>query len=82
MKAGGKPQPFERFFRSQVNGSVVLMICTVAALAWANSPWADSYFHLLHTYIGVSGGDATFKLTLHHWINDGLMVIFFFVVGL
>ena len=49
---------------------------------WANSPWAGAYDDLLHTYIGVSWGDAVFKLSLHHWINDGLMVIFFFVVGL
>ena len=52
------------------------------ALAWANSPWAASYFELQHTYIGVSWGDASFKLSLQHWINDGLMVVFFFVVGL
>ncbi len=56
--------------------------CTILALAWANSPWADTYFDLLHTYIGVSWGDASFKLSLVHWINDGLMVVFFFVVGL
>jgi NhaA family Na+:H+ antiporter len=73
---------FEWFVRSEVTGSVLLLACTVIALVWANSPWADSYFDLLHTYIGVSWGDATFKLSLHHWINDGLMVVFFFVVGL
>jgi NhaA family Na+:H+ antiporter len=73
---------FEWFVHSEVMGSLLLLACTVIALAWANSPWADSYFDLLHTYIGVSWGDASFKLSLHHWINDGLMVIFFFVVGL
>jgi NhaA family Na+:H+ antiporter len=78
----GVTEAFERFFHSQVNGSVVLMVCTVAALAWANSPWAESYFDLLHTYIGVSWGDGVFKLSLQHWVNDALMVIFFFVVGL
>jgi NhaA family Na+:H+ antiporter len=84
-KTSGTPgvtEAFERFFHSQVNGSVVLMVCTVAALAWANSPWAESYFDLLHTYIGVSWGEGTFKLSLQHWVNDALMVIFFFVVGL
>ncbi len=54
----------------------------MAALVWANSPWAGSYVELLHTYVGVSWGDAAFKLSLHHWINDGLMVVFFFVIGL
>ncbi len=73
---------FEWFVQSEVSGSILLLACTVLALFWANSPWADSYFDLLHTYIGVSWGDATFKLSLQHWINDGLMVIFFFVVGL
>jgi NhaA family Na+:H+ antiporter len=78
----GVTEAFERFFHSQVNGSVVLMVCTIAALAWANSPWGESYFDLLHTYIGVSWGDGAFKLSLQHWVNDALMVVFFFVVGL
>jgi Na+:H+ antiporter, NhaA family len=72
----------EWFIHSEVTGSVLLLACTLLALAWANSPWADSYFHLLHTPIGVSWGAASFKLSLHHWINDGLMAVFFFVVGL
>ena len=49
---------------------------------WANSPWAETYSHILHTKIGISWGDATYALSVHYWINDGLMVIFFFVVGL
>jgi len=73
---------FEWFVHSEVIGSILLLACTVIALVWANSPWAGVYDDLLHTYIGVSWGEATFKLNLHHWINDGLMVIFFFVVGL
>ncbi len=73
---------FEWFVRSEVAGSLLLLACTVAALVWANSRWAEIYDHLLHTTIGVSWGAAAFKLTLHHWVNDGLMVVFFFVVGL
>jgi NhaA family Na+:H+ antiporter len=73
---------FEWFVHSEVTGSILLLACTVIALVWANSPWAESYVDLLHTYVGVSWGDAAFKLSLHHWINDGLMVVFFFVVGL
>jgi len=73
---------FEWFVHSEVTGSILLLACTVGALVWANSPWAGTYNDLLHTYIGISWGDASFKLSLHHWINDGLMVIFFFVVGL
>ncbi|MCP4897793.1 MAG: Na+/H+ antiporter NhaA [bacterium] len=73
---------FSWFVHSEVAGSVLLLACTIVALVWANSPWADVYDNLLHTYVGVSWGDTAFKLSLHHWINDGLMVIFFFVVGL
>ena len=73
---------FEWFLHSEVAGSVILLACTVLALVWANSPWADTYTHILHTKIGVSWGDATYALSVHYWINDALMVIFFFVVGL
>lgn len=73
---------FEWFVRSEVAGSVLLLICTLVALAWANSPWSDVYEHLLHAKIGLSWSDQAFQLTVHHWINDGLMVVFFFVVGL
>lgn len=73
---------FEWFVHSEVTGSILLLACTITALVWANSPWAGVYDDLLHTYIGVGWGDSIFKLSLHHWINDGLMVVFFFVVGL
>ena len=73
---------FQKFFQSEVSGSIVLLACTIVALAWANSPWAADYFRLAHTKIGLSWGDASFKLSLQHWVNDALMVIFFFVVGL
>jgi len=73
---------FEWFVHSEVTGSILLLACTLIALVWANSPWAESYVELLHTYVGVSWGDAVFKLSLLHWINDGLMVVFFFVIGL
>jgi NhaA family Na+:H+ antiporter len=59
------------------------MICTVIALAWANSPWSDSYHHLWHTHLVINLGNIlNLDYTIHHWINDGLMVIFFFTVGL
>jgi len=73
---------FQRFVHSEVAGSVLLMLCAVTALAWANSGWSESYFALAKTYIGVSWGGATFALSLQHWVNDLLMVVFFFVVGL
>jgi NhaA family Na+:H+ antiporter len=73
---------FQEFFHSEVSGSIVLLVFAIAALIWSNSPWAATYFELEHTYIGVSWGDEVFKLSLGHWIGDGLMVLFFFVVGL
>jgi NhaA family Na+:H+ antiporter len=73
---------FEWFVHSEVVGSLLLLACTVVALVLANSPLAGVYDQILHTKAGVSLGDASLKLTLHHWVNDGLMVIFFFVVGL
>ena len=73
---------FQRFLHSEVAGSVVLLACTILALIWANSPAAESYEELTHTYVGISWGDHGFKLSLQHWINDLLMAVFFFVVGL
>ena len=73
---------FFDFVHSEVASSVVLLACTVVALVWANSPWAETYFHLLHMELGLTFGEWSFALSLHHWINDGLMVVFFFVVGL
>ncbi|MCA9436968.1 MAG: Na+/H+ antiporter NhaA [Candidatus Omnitrophica bacterium] len=73
---------FRRFFHSEVAGSVVLLACTLAALYFANSSHSETYFEILHTKVGVSWGESAFKLTFHHWVNDFLMVLFFFVVGL
>jgi len=73
---------FARFFRSEAAGSVLLLAATLAALAWANSPWADLYDRLLHARLGISWGGSVHALSLHHWVNDGLMALFFFVVGL
>jgi len=73
---------FQRFFHWEAAGSIVLLVTTILALAWANSPWSDSYFRLIKTYLGISIGDESFKMSLQHWVNDALMVVFFFVVGL
>lgn len=73
---------FQRFFHWEAAGSLVLLATAIIALVWANSQWADSYFKLIKTYLGISLGEHTFKLSLQHWVNDALMVVFFFVVGL
>ncbi|MFZ1279388.1 MAG: Na+/H+ antiporter NhaA [Ignavibacteriaceae bacterium] len=74
--------PIQEFLHQQASGGILLIIATVIALAWANSPFAESYHHLWHTYIKIDVGGVGLNYSLHHWINDGLMVIFFFVVGL
>ncbi len=73
---------FQRFSKSSSAGGILLILVTVLAMIWANSPYADSYFSLWHTTFTI--GFDGFELSKHlsHWINDGLMAIFFFVVGL
>jgi Na+:H+ antiporter, NhaA family len=73
---------FARFVHSQSFGSALLLASTVVALALANSRWSEIYFGFLGTKVGLSWGDARFALSVQHWINDLLMVVFFFVVGL
>ncbi|HLV21191.1 MAG TPA: Na+/H+ antiporter NhaA [Polyangiaceae bacterium] len=75
-------RPLERFMHVQAASGLVLMIMAVVAMIWANSPFQHSYHALWHTPITVGFGSAVFEQSLHFWINDGLMVIFFFVVGL
>ena len=71
----------ERFVRSETSGSVLLFGATVVALVWANSPWSASYFALWKLPLKI-GRRPLFSMDLHHWIDDGLMVLFFLVVGL
>ncbi len=71
-----------RFFASEATGSILLLICTLIALIWANSAWSSAYFHILEAKIGFTWKESRFALSFGHWINDGLMALFFFVVGL
>ena len=74
--------PIQEFLHKEASGGILLIACTIVALIWANSPFADSYHHLWHTYLSIDLGGLGLKYSIHHWINDGLMVVFFFVVGL
>jgi len=83
----GAPAPgargvFQRFFHSEASGSILLLLATAVALAWANSPWAGLYQRMLHVKLGVTIGTWAFSMSAAHWVNDGLMALFFFVVGL
>lgn len=74
--------PLSRFLQTEALGGTVLLIATLAAMAWANSPWSDSYEKVWNTRMAVGLGDFMLNKPLILWINDGLMAIFFFVVGL
>jgi Na+:H+ antiporter, NhaA family len=75
-------RPLERFLRIEASSGILLLVAAAVALVWGNSPWAKSYVHLWHTPLGIRIGTFTFARTLEWFVNDGLMVIFFFVVGL
>jgi NhaA family Na+:H+ antiporter len=74
--------PFQEFIRDQTSGSILLILCTVVALIIANSPLAHQYETLVEMKAGFVFGDWSFKMSVRHWINDGLMSLFFFILGL
>ncbi|CAA9371460.1 MAG: Na+/H+ antiporter NhaA type [uncultured Nocardioidaceae bacterium] len=74
--------PLRSFLSTESGSAGVLLLATVLALAWANSPWSETYHDLMSTELAFSLADATLSKDLQHWVNDGLMVLFFFVIGL
>ena len=74
--------PFQSFFALESASGILLLAAALVALVWANSPLAPAYFELWETHLVVGVGDLVLDQSLHHWINDGLMAVFFFVVGL
>jgi NhaA family Na+:H+ antiporter len=75
-------RPFEDFFKRQASGGILLIAATAVALLLANSPLSDAYFHFWEIELTVGFDRFGLTKTLHLWINDGLMAVFFFVVGL
>ncbi|MCP5068747.1 MAG: Na+/H+ antiporter NhaA [bacterium] len=76
-------QPFVRFMELEVSSAILLLVGSVVALIWANSPWGASYAHFWHTPLSLQLGDLIgLELSLAHWVNDGLMAVFFFVDGM
>lgn len=75
-------KPLEQFLRIEAASGILLLVAAAIALVWANSPWADSYFRLWDVPVGIRLGGFAFERSLAWVVNDGLMVIFFFVVGL
>lgn len=78
----GSVSPFQEFFRTETAGGALLIACSGAALAVANSAWADAYHRLLATTLTIAAGGHGLSLSVHQWINDGLMAVFFLLVGL
>lgn len=74
--------PFQRFFKQEASSGIVLLVFAVVAMGLANSPWAAAYEEILHWKLSVGAGDFLLSMSLLHWINDGLMAVFFFVIGM
>src|SRR5688500_11012715 len=72
-RPSSRPSSAREFLATEAAGGAVLVVAAVIAVVWANSPWPSSYDDVWHTDVGI--------LDLRHWVNDGLMALFFFVVG-
>lgn len=74
--------PLEEFIHRQTTSAILLMLFAVVALVLANSPWSEAYHHLLQVKFTIGWEGFAVSMSLHHWINDGFMAVFFFVIGL
>jgi len=74
--------PFQEFIRDQTTASGLLLVSAVAAVVLAQSQWADGYEAFFHSHFGVYWNGNGFDKSIHYWINEGLMALFFFVIGL
>lgn len=75
-------RPLQEFLRTSTAGGVILLAAVIVAIVWANSPWRDGYAHLWHTRVTLRVGGWRVDEDLRAWVNDGLMTIFFLLVGL
>ncbi|MFV0258850.1 MAG: Na+/H+ antiporter NhaA [Acidimicrobiales bacterium] len=76
-------RPLVRFLAQETASGVLLLVATAAALVWVNSPWGESYHHFWDTHLAITLGDISLiDLSIHGWVNDALMALFFFVVGM
>lgn len=82
MLHGQVPEPLRRFLHTESAGAVVLVVATVVALVWANSPASGTYTALLEMPTALGVGDLALTSDVHYLVNDGLMTLFFLVVGL
>jgi NhaA family Na+:H+ antiporter len=75
-------KPVSKFIHQEFTGGIILFVSVLIAIIWVNSPWSASYHHLWDTKLSVGINNYLLNQPLHIWINDGLMAIFFFVIGL
>ncbi|NTW41153.1 MAG: Na+/H+ antiporter NhaA [Cellulomonadaceae bacterium] len=75
-------EPLRRYLSTETGSTGLLIGAVVVAMAWANSPWSGAYEALWHTTAGVTLGSTELSMSLRHWVDDGLMIAFFFVIGL
>lgn len=76
------PTPLQAFLETEAAAGVLLIACAAAAIVVANSAWGDAYHELWTTQLTIAAGGHALSLSAHHWINDGLMALFFLLVGL
>jgi NhaA family Na+:H+ antiporter len=74
--------PLESLLSNTISGGLVLMLATIIALLLANSSWSESFHHFWEQYSGFEVGNWQLQLSVHHWVNDGFMALFFLLVGL
>src|ERR1700730_10322780 len=74
--------PFQEFVNAERSSGILLLLCTLVALVWANSPWSASYHHLWDEHLAIGLGAFSLDKPLHLWINEGLMALFFVLVDL
>ena len=79
---GDRVTTIRRFLGTESGGAIVLLAAALTALAWVNSPWADSYHALWETPVSIAAGDLVLDHSLRDWVNDGLMALFFLLIGL
>ncbi|MDH3679167.1 MAG: Na+/H+ antiporter NhaA [Acidimicrobiia bacterium] len=76
-------RPMVKFLAQETASGVLLLVATAAALLWVNSPWGDTYSQFWETHLSINVGSThLIDLSLHGWVNDALMALFFFVVGM
>lgn len=74
--------PLRNYLSTESGSAGIVLAVALIAIVWANSPWSESYFELWNTMASISIGDISLSMNLAHWVNDGLMGLFFFVIGL